>query len=313
MEARHDSVLMHEVLEALAIVPSDTVVDGTVGGAGHFREMLAQLGSDGTLVGIDADADALERAREVVRADTRADRPVVHIVEDNFRNLDRILDRLDIGTVSKALLDLGWSGFQLSGGRGFSFQADEPLLMTYGSPEAGKTAADIVNSMPEAELADLIYELGEEHNARRIARAIVEERKQDRILTTAQLSAVVARAVRARGRTNPATKTFQALRIAVNDELGALKDGMRAAFARLAPGGRLAIISFHSIEDRIVKEYFREQAGGGAASLVHKKAVAPGAAELARNRRARSAKLRVLEKLSVPSITSDQALSHAYA
>ena len=306
---------MKEVLDQLAVSPSDIVVDGTVGGAGHFREMLSLLGSEGMIVGIDADAEALERAREVVRADTRTDRPRVHLIEDNFRNLDRILDRLDIGTADKVLLDLGWSGFQLSGGRGFSFQVDEPLLMTYGSPEAGKTAADLVNSMSETELADLIYEYGEERDSRRIAKAIVEARRKERILTTAQLSDVIAKAVRSRGKTNPATRTFQALRIAVNDEFGALKDGMRAAFERLAPGGRLAIISFHSTEDRMVKEFMRAQAAEGSGALITKKPLAPSASELAKNRRARSAKLRVIEKLPMFAAASTliNAVPHAYA
>jgi 16S rRNA (cytosine1402-N4)-methyltransferase len=315
MELRHDSVLMNEVLDQLAIEQGDTVVDGTVGGAGHFREIFARLGAEGTLVGIDADAEALGRARAVVSADMRAERPKVHFVEDNFRNMGRILDAHGVESVSKVLLDLGWSGFQLAGGRGFSFQADEPLLMTYGKHEPGKSAADLVNTLSETELADLIYEFGEEHASRRIAKAIVEARRKERILSTAQLAAVVASAVHTRGKTNPATKTFQALRIAVNDEFGALKEGMRTAFDRLVPHGRLAIISFHSTEDRIVKEFMRSQVAEGTGALVTKKPLAPSAAELAKNRRARSAKLRVIEKLPLlaSAATLMSSVHHVYA
>src|SRR6185437_11612852 len=144
LEARHESVLMDEVLAGLDIRPSDTVVDATLGGAGHFKELVALLGEGGVIVGIDADPSAVERAREVYAADRRPNRPVAHIVNDNFRNLERILERLHIAPVNKALFDLGWSGFQVAAPRGFSFQNnDEPLLMTYG--ETGETAADIVN------------------------------------------------------------------------------------------------------------------------------------------------------------------------
>jgi 16S rRNA (cytosine1402-N4)-methyltransferase len=291
----HVSVLPEETLDALFIRPGDTVVDATVGGAGHFMRIAERLGQGGTLIGIDADADALERARERLRGMDASLRPSVHLVEDNFRNLGRILDRVGVRAVDRALFDLGWSGFQLAGGKGFSFQTDEPLLMTYGRPDAGNTAADIVNSMPEAELANLIYEYGEERNSRAIARAIAAARRSKRILTTGQLADIIARAGARGGRTNPATKTFQALRIAVNDEFGALREGLAAAYERLAPGGRLAVISFHSSEDRIVKQFMKEKTAAGAVAVT-RKPVAPGRAELLANRRARSAKLRVIEK-----------------
>jgi 16S rRNA (cytosine1402-N4)-methyltransferase len=315
-ELRHDSVLMQEVLEGLALSPADVVVDGTVGGAGHFMQIVQRLGSEGVVVGIDADSEALDRARVALDAYENTERPTVHLVEDNFRNLSSVLAGLKIEGVTKVLFDLGWSGFQLGGGKGFSFQSDEPLLMTYGSPESSATAAELVNSLPEKELADLIYTYGEEHNARRIAKAIVDARRKNRILTTLALSDVVATAVHSHGRINPATKTFQALRIAVNDEFGALKEGLEAAFSELVPGGRLAIISFHSTEDRIVKEFFRDRVKEGNAGLVYKKPIAPGAAELLLNRRSRSAKLRVLEKRSrEDSLASDvsSSLEHSYA
>ena len=298
MEARHESVLMKEVLEALEVRPGDTVVDATLGGAGHFSALLAELGEGGTIIGIDADPAAVERARTAYASDRRPERPVAHLVNDNFRNLARVLERLGIGPIDKALFDLGWSGYQISAPRGFSFQNDEPLLMTYG--EGGETAADIVNSSSEEELADIIFTYGEERFARSIARAIVAARAKERILTTGALvAAVLAGTPRwyHERKIHPATKTFQALRIAANDEIGALREGLAAALAALAPGGKLAVISFHSIEDRIVKTVLRDAAQAGAGMLNPKKPIAPSRAEILRNRRARSAKLRVFERL----------------
>jgi 16S rRNA (cytosine1402-N4)-methyltransferase len=297
MEARHDSVLMQEVLEALAVEPTDTVVDATLGGAGHFEKLCAALGDGGTIVGIDADPAAVERARAAYALDRRPERPVAHLVNDNFRNLSRILERLNIGQVDKILFDLGWSGYQIASPRGFSFQNDEPLLMTYG--ESGETAADIVNSATESELADLIFAYGEERFARSIARAIVTARGKERILTTDALVAAVMSGT-PKGYQNrkihPATKTFQALRIAANDEIGALREGLSAALSALAPSGRLAVISFHSIEDRIVKNTLRDAAEAGMGQLSPKKPIAPSRAEVLANRRSRSAKLRVFER-----------------
>ena len=298
--ARHESVLLAEAVEALALVPGDTVVDATVGGAGHFRNILDVLGSDGVLVGIDADAEAIERAREAARADTRANRPTVHLIEDNFRNLSRILARLGINSISKALFDLGWSAYHLESGRGFSFRVEEPLLMTYGRPEsAPKTAADVVNSFPESEIADIIFTLGEERFARPIARAIVRARRAKRIISTQDLVNAVLAGTPSwyqRRRIHPATKTFQALRMFVNDELDALREGLSAALAALTPRGRVAVITFHSIEDRVVKGLFRDAAHAGQGVVLTKKPLIPSAVETARNPRSRSAKLRIFER-----------------
>lgn len=306
MEARHDSVLMQEVLDALCVEPGDTVVDATLGGAGHFSAILERLGEGGTIIGIDADVEAVERARTVYAADRRPHRPVAHLVNDNFRNLERILERLHIGQVHKMLFDLGWSGYQIASPRGFSFQEDEPLLMTYG--EGGETAADILNSASEEELADLIYTYGEEHFARGIAKAIVTARAKERILTTAQL----VEAVKAgtphfyhNRRIHPATKTFQALRIAANDELGAIREGLAAALSALAPSGVLAVITFHSIEDRIVKHLLRDAVDAELGSLEPKKPIVPSREELVANRRARSAKLRIFVRAAAPSLTQN--------
>lgn len=300
-EARHDSVLAKEVVKALAIEPGNTVVDATLGGAGHFAAILAELGEGGVLVGIDADPAAVERGREAYALDRRPERPTAHLVNDNFRNLARILERLGIGNADAILFDLGWSGYQIASPRGFSFQQDEPLLMNYS--EGGETAADIVNSSTEEDLADLIYTYGEEHFARGIARAIVAARAEARILTTGALvDAVLAGTPRwyHSRKIHPATKTFQALRIATNDELGSLKEGLAAALSVLAPGGHLAVITFHSIEDRIVKNFLKDAVHEGQGELSPKKPIVPSRAELVANRRARSAKLRVFEKAVTP-------------
>ncbi|HYF29381.1 MAG TPA: 16S rRNA (cytosine(1402)-N(4))-methyltransferase RsmH [Candidatus Paceibacterota bacterium] len=295
MEAKHDSVLLHEAIEALSVSPADTVVDATIGGAGHFRVLLEKLGPEGTLIGIDADADAIERAKEAATGAT----PRVELVHDNFRNLASVLEGKGIASIDRALFDLGWSGFHLASGRGFSFKAEEPLLMTYGDPVDTMSAADLVNDLSEESLADLIYTLGEERFSRGIARSIVAAREKDRIETTTQLVAAIEAGVpgwyRAR-RIHPATKTFQALRIAVNDELGALREGLSAALASLSDGGRVALITFHSIEDRIVKQMLREAAHDGMGTVVTKKPIVPTSDELAANPRARSAKLRVFER-----------------
>lgn len=312
MESRHDSVLLQETLDALDVRPGDTVVDATIGGAGHFRALLERLGEGGVIVGIDADPSAVERGREAYAADRRPERPVAHLVNDNFRNLERILERLGAAPADKILFDLGWSGYQIAAPRGFSFQQeDEPLLMTYG--ESNETAADIVNRLSEEELADIIFAYGEERFARRIARAIVAERSRERILTVGALARAVLAGTPAwyhGRRIHPATKTFQALRIAVNDEVGALREGLSAALRSLAPGGRLAVISFHSIEDRIVKNALRAAADDGLGAMSPKKPLVPSRAEIAANRRARSAKLRVFERTSAlrasaPSSTSE--------
>lgn len=301
MEAHHEPVLLAEALDELAVAPNDVVVDATIGGAGHFRALLSKLASDGTLIGIDADPEAAERGRQAYAEDRRVTRPTTHIVTDNFRNLSRILSRLSVGHIQKALFDLGWSGYQLAASRGFSFQGDEPLFMTYGSDD--ESAASLVNRLSERELADLLYGYGEERYARSIARSIVAARATGRILTTGALVEAVRRGVpRAyqNGKRHFATKTFQALRIAANDELNALVEGVSAALGVLAPEGRLAVITFHSIEDRIVKKLFAAAVAHGVGTLVSKKAITPSYAEIQKNHRARSAKLRVFERNAAP-------------
>lgn len=305
---------MKEVMGALDIQPGDTVVDATIGGAGHFAAMLAALGEGGVIVGIDADPEAVERGRNAYALDRRTERPVAHLVNDNFRNLTRILERLKIGQVNKILFDLGWSGYQIAALRGFSFQNDEPLLMMYN--ETGETAADIINSFSENDLADIIFTYGEESFARNIARAIVTARSKERILTTGALVSAVLAGTPSwyhKRKIHPATKTFQALRIAVNDEIGSLREGLTAAIGALAGGGRMAIISFHSIEDRIVKNILRDAVEADLGLLVSKKPMMSTRAEILSNRRARSAKLRVFERSVVNTAVVTDAPIFSYA
>lgn len=292
-EVGHETVLLQESVDSLRLEPGMTAVDATVGGAGHFRLIASALGKEGTLIGIDADEDALGRA-----ATTGHTGPKLELVHDNFSNLGAILERLSVPAPSAFLFDLGWSGYQLASGRGFSFRADEPLYMTYGMPDGHTTAEDIVNETPEPALADLIYQYGEERFSRGIARSIVAARKEARITTTGALVTAIENGVPGfyrRGRLHPATKTFQALRIAVNDEFGAIEEGFKAALAHAAPGARIAMITFHSLEDRLVKNLFRDAASAGKGTVITKKPIAPSREELSHNPRARSAKLRVFE------------------
>lgn len=314
MSERHETVLLLDAIEALGIEEGDTVVDATLGAGGHFRELARAVGSTGTVIGIDADAASIARVEEVAKEFVGG--PTIHLVHDNFRKLDRILDTLGISCIDRVLYDLGWNAYQLESGRGFSFRADEPLQMTYGSPEESVTAADLVNSLPEEELADLIYTYGEERFSRSIARSIVETRKGGKILTTRALAEAVERGTPAwyqHRRLHPATKTFQALRIATNDELGAIRDSLAMALDRLTLGGRVAIITFHSIEDRLVKGAFKDAAYAGKGSVITRKPLVPSSAELALNPRARSAKLRVFERCDGEGVCTTTEITHAYA
>lgn len=314
MEPRHDTVLLSEAVEALEIVPSDVVVDTTLGGAGHFAALFSALGPEGTLVGIDADQEALVRAQTML-AQQQGEGPTVRLVNDNFRNLEAILSDAQL-VPNKVLFDLGWSGFQLAAGRGFSFRVEEPLLMTYGDPHEGPTAADLVNHLSEESLADVLWSLGEERFARSIAASIVRVRETAPLETTFDLVHAVEEGTPSwyqHRRLHPATKTFQALRIAVNDELGALREGLAAAMSLLAPGGRVAVITFHSIEDRIVKTMLRDAAHAGQGILVSRKPQVPSVAECTANPRARSAKLRVFEASSTSSSLITSPLLSLYA
>jgi 16S rRNA (cytosine1402-N4)-methyltransferase len=284
-------VLPAEVLALLDPRPGQAWVDGTVGAGGHARLIAERVGEAGRLIGLDQDPTMLDLARPRL-----AGLPVT-LVHANFDQLPEVLANLGIDAVDGVLADLGFASDQVdAAARGFSFREDGPLDMRL-DPTAGATAADLVNTMGEAGLADVFYEYGEERHSRRVARKIVERRKAKRFETTADLADVVRSCVPRSGGIDPATRVFQALRVAVNDELGAL-DRLLAALARVVrPGGRAGVISFHSLEDRRVKQAFRTP---GVWEPVTKKPVEAGAAELARNPRSRSAKLRVAVRTSGP-------------
>lgn len=295
----HISVLLQETINGLDIKEGDRVFEGTVGLGGHSEEVMKLLGAHGAYIGIDEDAVALAHAEERL-----ASYPCTKIFRwGNFRNIDQILDDVGYPTVDKILLDIGLSNLQLEGsGRGFSFKRDEPLLMTFQAEprEGALTARAIVNEWAEESLIDIFKGYGEERFAGRIARAIVYAREIKPIETTGELAGIIENAVPRfvrYGKIHPATKVFQALRITVNDELGALREGLAKGFARLAPHGRIAVISFHSLEDRIVKNFFKERADEGSGILVTKKPIVPSDQEIAHNSKSRSAKLRILEKL----------------
>ena len=294
--AGHIPVLKEETVDGLSIRDDSTVVDCTLGGGGHAEAILTRLGARGVYLGIDADPKAVEAAERL-----RTHQADVRFVNANFSDLRAVLDQEELVHADALLADLGWRSDQFEeGGKGFSFAADEPLLMTYGNPETYVfTATDIVNDWEETSIADVIYGYGEERFARRIARAIVEAREERPIETARELAEIVISAVPGpmrHGRIHPATKTFQALRIAVNDELGVLRNLLKDSMDILAPSGRMAIISFHSLEDRIVKQFFQEAARSGVARLVTKKPITASREELLANPRARSAKLRIIEK-----------------
>jgi 16S rRNA (cytosine1402-N4)-methyltransferase len=296
---RHTPVLLSEVIGGLAPKPGGRYIDGTLGAGGHAAVLLDTSAPDGRLLGIDADAAALAAAgARLARFGPRA-----ALVQGNFRDLGQLARAAGFERADGVLLDLGVSSHQLdTPERGFSFMADAPLDMRM-DPSAGQTAADLVEQLPESTLADLIYRYGEERGSRRIARAIVEARRKRPITTTGELAAIVERALGGRhGKIHPATRTFQALRIAVNRELESLEAALPQAVELLAPRGRLAVIAFHSLEDRVVKQFFRAESGYGADSparlrLITKKPLVAGADERRSNPRARSAKLRIAERV----------------
>jgi 16S rRNA (cytosine1402-N4)-methyltransferase len=301
-ERLHKSVLLHEAIDRLKLKAGDVYVDGTLGGGGHAEEVAKRFGKNVKIIGLDLDSDAFARAELRLKPLTSN----FVFVEASFGDIDSALGSLSIDPVNGILLDLGLSSFQLEvSGRGFAFSKDEPLLMTFSKDRKqteGKisfTARDIVNNWDEENIADVIYGYGEEQFSRRIAKSIVEARTKKLIETTGELAELVKNAVPfwyRHKRTHPATKTFQALRITVNDELETLKRGLEKSFAALAPEGRLAVISFHSLEDRIVKNYFKQLDQEGKAIIVTKKPIVPNEEEISSNPRSRSAKLRIMEK-----------------
>lgn len=322
--AGHVPVLRDEAIAALAPRAGGRYIDGTFGGGGHTRELLAASAPDSIVLAVDADPAAIARAAEL-RADPALTARLIP-VQSNFAHLAEVAQEHDFAPVDGVLLDLGLSSFQLDASeRGFAFRLDGPLDMRF-DPTRGVPASELVNTLPEAELADLIWRYGEEQGSRRIARAVVRERSKAPIESTAQLAAIVERALGGRrGRdTHPATRTFQALRIATNDEMRALESALQGAVEILAPGGRLAVIAFHSLEDRVVKRFIERESATCVCPpelpicvcnhqprlrRVTRRAIRPGADEAAVNPRSRSAVLRVAERLTTqpPAVSGDLA------
>ncbi len=302
----HVPVLLEPTMESLHIKPDGIYVDGTAGGGGHSFAIASKLTAGGRLISLDQDPDAIKEASARL-----AGLPAT-VVQSNFAEMRAALDSVGVDKVDGVLLDIGVSSHQLDcAERGFSYHEDAPLDMRMS--QSGITAADLVNTLPEDELATIFFKYGEEKFSRRIARLIAEQRETAPITTTSALAAVIAAAYPAKARRDghPARRVFQALRIAVNDELGCLERGLKAAFDALNPGGRLAVITFHSLEDRLVKEQFRDWMTGCTcpkdfpvcvcgnkpkAVAVTRKPITATDEELAENHRSRSAKLRVIEK-----------------
>ncbi|MBN2317655.1 MAG: 16S rRNA (cytosine(1402)-N(4))-methyltransferase RsmH [Acidobacteria bacterium] len=306
----HLPVMLEEAIESLQCKPGGIYVDGTVGLGGHAHTILQKILPEGLLIGIDRDKESLDKANERLKPFAHS----IRLVHDNYKNLPLILNNLDVGPVDGILVDLGVSSYQLlSSERGFSIHSDVNLDMRMDRSQRW-TAADIVNNTPESELANLIYRYGEEKLSRRIAAAIVRERSKGPIARCSQLSEIISRTIKGRGRQtiHPATRTFQALRIAVNEELEGLEKFLIEATGFLKPGGRIVTIAFHSLEDRIIKKTLRKLAGQcvceappelcrcprqAVGRLTHTRPITPKREELAVNPRARSARLRALEKL----------------
>ena len=308
--AEHVSVLLNECIEMLNIRPSGIYLDGTLGMGGHSAAVAAHL-KDGRLIGIDRDENALRRAAENLKPFSSR----ITLVHDSFGNLDRILDKLDIPAVDGMLFDLGVSSPQLDeAGRGFSYRLDAPLDMRMDQSQE-LSAYDVVNAYDEADLSRILFQYGEERHARRISAAIVRRRQEKPIRTTLELAETIRAAMPAvalREKQHPAKRTFQAIRIAVNDELGSVQKMISTAPDKLKDGGRICVISFHSLEDRIVKQGIASRENGCTCprdlpvcvcgfkqtlKSVTKKPIVPSERELIENPRSRSAKLRVAEKI----------------
>jgi 16S rRNA (cytosine1402-N4)-methyltransferase len=311
MEYAHTTVLLHETVSMLQIRESGTYIDATLGGGGHFSEILRQLGANGVLIGVDQDIEAIENAKQRFKNPL----PKIIFVHDNFKNIGNIIETTGIKALDGAIMDLGVSSYQLDNQeRGFSYTKDARLDMRMDT-RAAKTAYDVVNTYAEEELAKIIFTYGEERYARRIAANIVKRREKKPIETTLELAELIKSSMpktSKKGGHHPAKRTFQAIRIEVNDELSILNQTIETIFNALCSGGRICIITFHSLEDRIVKNTFSKLAQGcicpprtpvcvcgntPKAKIITRKPILPSEGEIERNPRARSAKLRVIEKI----------------
>ena len=295
----HQPVLLKEAIKYLDPKQGETILDATIDGGGHAFAICVCIGTSGRLVGLDQDVELLKEAElKIKNAKCRTD-----LLNGNFRNLDKLLESLKIRLIDAALFDLGMSSFHLEkSGRGFTFQKDEPLIMNYKlrlEPQ-DLTAGEILNKWREEEIFRILKEYGEERYARKIAKNIIEFREHVPLKTTFDLVGVVKKSVPSfyikKRRIHPATLTFQALRMVVNDELGALKEGLAKAWNVLEENGRLVVISFHSLEDRIVKNFFRDRKNSKEGMILTKKPIMASEEEIKLNPRARSAKLRAIKK-----------------
>lgn len=297
----HIPVLLKECIDALRVQPRGTYIDATFGGGGHTAAICMASANTARIFAFDADEQALDRAQTTpIKTKLKCEFELIHA---NYADMEEQLKARSLFQADGILFDLGTSSFQLGGsGKGFSFMHDEPLDMRFGkgSSKDGElgtiTARDVVNEFSETTLADIIYAYAEERHSRRIAKAIVTARALVPIETTTQLASIIESAVHKRGPIHPATRTFQAIRIAVNNEIENVRRGIEAAYELLAPGARLAVISFHSLEDRVVKQFFLRQAEERNAIIITKKPIVPSDEECKRNPRSRSAKLRIIEK-----------------
>ncbi|MSU45401.1 MAG: 16S rRNA (cytosine(1402)-N(4))-methyltransferase RsmH [Candidatus Zambryskibacteria bacterium] len=295
----HKSVLLKESIDGLEIKSGDIFVDGTLGGGGHTEEVCNRFCSAVVMIGIDLDPEAISRATARLSKECN-----FQTVQGSFRNIDALVSSLGFPKVDKILLDIGPSSNQFEdSGRGFSFQKDEPLIMSFKKElkDEDLTAREIVNTWEQENIQAILEGYGEEQFAWKISRAIVERRSVKPILTTFELVDIVKSATPKfyhHRKIHPATKTFQALRITVNDEIESLKEGLRKGFETLNSNGRIGVISFHSLEDRVVKQFFRELEDAGDGKRITKKPILPTDDEVIENPRSRSAKLRILEKIS---------------
>lgn len=310
MDFKHVSVLLNETIEGLNIKPDGIYVDGTLGGGGHAYEVLKRLSPKGRLIGIDQDGEALQAAGERLKEFGNQ----VTLVRDNYCEIDRVLESLEIEKVDGIILDIGVSSYQLDNlERGFSYKSDAPLDMRMDTRQS-LTAADVVNTYSEDELIAIIKDYGEERFARNIAKKIVQSREDKPLETTQELSEIIQSAIPMKAKAkggHPAKKTFQAIRIEVNRELAVLKESIDKMIERLNPGGRICIITFHSLEDRIVKTKFRENENPctcppdfpvcvcgkkSKGRVITRKPIVPSEDEIAVNKRAKSSKLRIFER-----------------
>ena len=294
--ALHLPVLLKEVIPYLNLKSGDLVVDGTLGGGGHAKEILKAISPGGKLIAIEKDPETIQRTRnELKELDSK-----ITYINDDFRNIEKILEENKIASVDGAIFDLGISSFQIDeGDRGFSFLNNGPLDMRFNAKQE-LSAWEVVNKFSKTELADIIYRYGEERHSRFVAKAITDARRKKSIDTTEELTEVIEKSIGkryARQRLHPAARTFQALRIYVNDELNSIEEAINSIIVYLRPGAKICVISFHSLEDRIIKHIFRQRAKDGDIKIITKKPICPTAEEIQGNSRSRSAKLRVAERI----------------